>query len=133
MVKQKTIYACQNCGAQSPRWLGRCPDCAKWNTYAEEAPEVVNTRSPVPELSSAPTPLTDIDGDSGTHIATGIGELDRVLGGGFVPGSACLIGGDPGIGKSTILLQALGCIAKNGGTVLYASGEESAAADAAAE
>lgn len=127
MAKQKTIYACQNCGAQSPRWLGRCPDCAQWNTYAEEAPEVVNTRTPVPELSSAPTPLTDIEGDSGSHIATGIAEFDRVLGGGFVPGSACLIGGDPGIGKSTILLQALGRIAKDGGTVLYVSGEESAA------
>jgi len=127
MAKAKTIYACQNCGAQSPRWLGRCPDCGKWNTYAEETPAAVNTRSPVPELSKDPIPIPDIDGDSGTHVATGIEELDRVLGSGYVPGSVTLLGGDPGIGKSTILLQALGKIARTGKTVLYISGEESAA------
>jgi DNA repair protein RadA/Sms len=127
MAKQRTIYECQNCGAQSPRWLGRCPDCGQWNTYAEETPLQANTRSPVPELSSHPTPLPEIDGDGGTHITTGIGELDHVLGSGYVPGSVTLLGGDPGIGKSTILLQAVGAVARMGKTALYVSGEESAA------
>jgi DNA repair protein RadA/Sms len=90
-------------------------------------PVAVNTRSPVPELSADPIPIANIDGNSGTHIVTGIDELDRVLGGGYVPGSVTLLGGDPGIGKSTILLQALGKIAHNGKTALYISGEESAA------
>lgn len=127
MAKPKIIYACQNCGTQSPRWLGRCPDCGQWNTFAEESPEIVNTRSPVPELSSEPRPLPDIDGSGGTHVTTAITELDRVLGGGYVPGSVALIGGDPGIGKSTILLQALGNIARAGNIALYISGEESPA------
>ncbi len=127
MAKQRTIYACQNCGAQSPRWLGRCPDCGQWNTYAEEAPEVLNVRSPIPELTTEPQPLPDVDGEGGTHISTGIAELDRTLGSGYVPGSVTLLGGDPGIGKSTILLQALGNIAHQGKTALYVSGEESAA------
>lgn len=127
MAKQRTIYECQNCGAQSPKWLGRCPECGKWNSYAEEAPLQVESRSPVPELATDPVPIPDIDGDSGTHVATGIQELDRVLGSGYVPGSVTLLGGDPGIGKSTILLQALAKVAHSGRKALYVSGEESAA------
>ena len=127
MAKQKSIYSCQKCGAQSPRWLGRCPDCGQWNTMAEESFEVANTRSPVPEISTEPLPITSINNDSGAHIKIGIEELDRVLGGGYVPGAVALIGGDPGIGKSSILLQALNRIAENGYTALYISGEESAA------
>lgn len=127
MAKAKTIYECQNCGAQSPRWLGRCPDCGNWNTYVEETPVQVNTRSPVPQLTFEPVPIPQIDGNTGTHIATGIEEFDRVLGNGYVPGSVTLLGGDPGIGKSTILLQALAKVAAGGRTALYVSGEESAA------
>lgn len=132
MSKVSTVFSCQNCGAQSPKWLGRCPECSQWNTYLEEkaVEEVVSTRSPV--LSgegSKPVALNEINALSSEHAPIGIGELDRVLGGGIVRGSVILIGGDPGIGKSTIVLQALGQLAKNGkgdSKILYISGEESA-------
>jgi len=127
MAKSKTVFACQNCGAQSPKWLGRCPDCGAWNTYVEETFENQPARTPeLDAFSTAPQPLTEIQSDAGRHVAIGINELDRVLGSGYVPGSVTLIGGDPGIGKSTIILQALSSVAKRGVPCLYVSGEESA-------
>jgi len=127
MAKSRTVFACQNCGAQSAKWLGRCPDCGAWNTYVEETFE--NAPARMPELdafSTAPQPLTEIQSEAGKHVAIGINELDRVLGSGYVPGSVSLIGGDPGIGKSTIILQVLSAVAKKGVPCLYVSGKESA-------
>lgn len=125
MAKPRTVYTCQNCGAQSPKWMGKCPDCNQWNTYAEEA---CATTVPLIRLTTtAPQSLDSISTEAGEHISVGIGELDRVLGGGYVPGSAILLGGDPGIGKSTLLLQTLGRLAKLGKKILYVSGEESTA------
>lgn len=129
MAKAKTIYTCQHCGAQSPKWLGRCPDCGEWNSYVEEtylAPiKPVSGREN--NSSSKPQSLEEVDEALGNHIPIGIGELDRVLGGGYVPGSAILVGGSPGIGKSTLLLQVFGKLAAKGKKILYVSGEESAA------
>ena len=127
MAKTRTIFSCQNCGSQSAKWLGRCPDCGEWNTYVEETFENAPARTPeLDAFSTAPQPLTEIQSDAGRHISIGINELDRVLGSGYVPGSVTLIGGDPGIGKSTIILQALSSVAKRGVPCLYVSGEESA-------
>lgn len=127
MAKTHTIFSCQNCGAQQPRWVGRCPECAQWNTFAEEITEDASpTREPIAEASSEPISITDIKGETGKHVPTGIAELDRVLGSGYVPGGVSLIGGDPGIGKSTIVMQALSRLAHQGQPVLYVSGEESA-------
>ena len=124
-MKQKTIFACQKCGSQSPKWLGKCPDCGSWNSMAEEA--VVKPTHLNPTIGSArAVPICDVPAQSETRVVTGIGELDRVLGGGIVPGSLVLIGGDPGIGKSTLLLQAMLNLAASVGPVLYVSGEESA-------
>lgn len=124
-MKSKTIYACQKCGAQSPKWLGKCPDCGEWNSYVEEtvSPKGAPSGSSIGGLVKS---LEEIDSAPGNHISTGINELDRVLGGGYVPGSAILIGGEPGIGKSTLLLHMLSALCKKGKKVLYLSGEESA-------
>lgn len=126
MAKTKTIFACQHCGAQSPRWVGRCPECSQWNTYAEEIETTEPRRDPIADTSSVPRSITEIEADVGKHIPTGIAELDRVLGAGYIPGGVALVGGDPGIGKSTIVMQALSNVAKLGSDVLYISGEESA-------
>jgi DNA repair protein RadA/Sms len=127
MAKAKIIYACQSCGYQSPKWLGRCPDCNQWNSLIEEKQE--RAAHPRSELSLGskedPSPIHDIAGDDERRMLSGIGEFDRVLGGGLVPGSVILIGGDPGIGKSTLLLQAFAALSRNGLTSLYVSGEES--------
>jgi DNA repair protein RadA/Sms len=124
-MKQKTIFTCQKCGSQSPKWLGKCPDCAAWNSMVEEA--VIKTSHTARLTGSAlPIPICDVPPQTETRRPTGIGELDRVLGGGIVPGSLVLIGGDPGIGKSTLLLQAMHKLATVAGKVLYVSGEESA-------
>jgi len=123
-LKQKTIYTCQQCGYQSPKWLGKCPDCQKWNTLAEEA--VVATRgkgrSPVP--AGKPQRLHEVAGAEEDRIRCGMAEFDRVLGGGVVPGSFTLIGGDPGIGKSTLLLQSIARLAQTA-PALYVTAEES--------
>ena len=124
-MKHKTIFACQKCGSQSPKWLGKCPDCGSWNSMVEETALKPVHGAPVGERARA-IPICDVPAQSETRVVTGIGELDRVLGGGIVPGSLVLIGGDPGIGKSTLLLQAMLNLAASVGPVLYVSGEESA-------
>lgn len=127
MKKTKNIFFCQNCGHQSAKWLGRCPSCGEWNQFVEEE---IGTASPgdFPEtcFNEDPMPIDTIEADERDRILTGIAEIDRVLGGGIVGGSAVLIGGDPGIGKSTLLLQAMQKLADKGLVALYVSGEESA-------
>lgn len=125
-IKLKRVFQCQNCGYASPKWIGKCPDCGAWNSFIEEVVEeekkhTLNTMDKPQPLSLSSVELSVTD-----RISTGIGELDRVLGGGIVKGSLILIGGDPGIGKSTLLLQASSSIAKFG-KVLYVSAEESLA------
>ena len=130
MRAPKTVFACTNCGAQAPKWLGRCPDCGAWNTFAEEsvAPPSAAGAAPRPSLGSPNSQArlyADVDMVEAERISSGIGEFDRVLGGGLVPGSLVLLGGEPGIGKSTLLLQAAALFAQASGPVLYCSGEES--------
>jgi len=127
MVKTKTIFACQNCGWQSPKWLGRCPECNSWNSFVEEdyAPIKTKGKDRVSFYKAEPVLLKDVEVKEDSRIKTGIIELDRVLGGGIVPGSVVLIGGDPGIGKSTISLEVSNQLAKQDYTVFYVSGEES--------
>jgi DNA repair protein RadA/Sms len=126
MAKPRTVYICQSCGSQAARWLGRCPDCQEWNTFVEERLEVVPKASSSRKISKgvAPQAIAEVSAASESRTSSGIAELDRVLGGGVVPGSVILIGGDPGIGKSTLVLQALAHLATVG-PVLYVSGEES--------
>jgi len=127
MKKVRTMFFCQNCGQQSQKWLGRCPACGEWNRFVEEEIRDVDAAPPAGgRFDGVPQSIDDIVADEGDRISTGIAELDRVLGGGIVGGSAILVGGDPGIGKSTLLLQALENMAEKGRTVLYISGEESA-------
>lgn len=127
MVKVKTIYVCQECGANSARWVGKCPSCGSWNSYVEEAqrPLTKETQSGI-VLDDKPVLLKDVKARAQDRIAVGIKEFDRVLGGGIVPGSVILIGGDPGIGKSTLTLQAISRLSAQQRMVLYVSGEESA-------
>ena len=131
-VKQpKTVFACQECGAQSAKWLGRCPECSAWNSFVEEQPVPAAAAAASAEkryalaASTGPQLYSAIDTVVAERLTTGIGEFDRVLGGGVVPGSLVLIGGEPGIGKSTLLLQAAAHFAGAVGPVLYCSGEES--------
>jgi DNA repair protein RadA/Sms len=122
MTRTLVRYRCAECGAEAARWLGRCPDCGEWNTFAEEhAAARQPTRPGAPEPAR---PLAAVDPLAGRRTPTGVGELDRVLGGGLVPGSVTLLGGEPGIGKSTLLLQALAGLAPRG-TCLLVSAEES--------
>ncbi len=124
----KTLFACQGCGYQSPKWLGRCPECGQWDSFAEEVTAAAGTAGPlrgISHLASKPVPIDSVDLMEQERLCTRIDELDRVLGGGLVAGSLVLIGGDPGIGKSTLMLQALHGMAAAGQTVLYVSGEES--------
>ncbi len=125
--KTKTIYRCQQCGYTSPKWMGKCPDCGNWNTFAEETETVAAPSRAARQLtgfSSEVVPLDKVPAESFKHVPTGIGEFDRMLGGGVVPGSLLLLGGPPGIGKSTLMLHVSGALAAHG-TVLYVSGEES--------
>ncbi|AEF93080.1 DNA repair protein RadA [Desulfotomaculum nigrificans CO-1-SRB] len=124
-MRKKTIYTCQQCGHKTARWMGRCPGCGEWNCLVEEKPAPRGQISPGIS-GSGPVPVTDVLTIDEERYTTGLGELDRVLGGGVVPGSLVLVGGDPGIGKSTLLLQAAFSIAAQVGVVLYVSGEESA-------
>ena len=132
-MKNKTVFACQECGAQSPKWLGRCAECGAWNSLVEErqlperATAVAAGAGPRYSLAATAGPqlYADIDTVVAERITTGVPEFDRVLGGGVVPGSLVLLGGEPGIGKSTLLLQAAAHFAQSVGPVLYSSGEES--------
>ena len=127
MPKPKIIYSCQSCGYQSPKWMGKCPDCNQWNTFAEEKYEKATYRRAELNLGTreAPASIHEINTAEEGRVLSGIGEFDRVLGGGLVAGSVILIGGDPGIGKSTLLLQAFAAVSQKGLTCLYVSGEES--------
>ncbi|MFA6220316.1 MAG: DNA repair protein RadA [Erythrobacter sp.] len=126
MAKPKKRYACQACGSVSHRWQGQCPDCSEWNTLVEDAPATVFSLKH--DLSSGGRAVEFVDLDKPGVLPvrqpTGLAEFDRALGGGLVPGSAILMGGDPGIGKSTLLLQAAARIARKGQGVVYVSGEE---------
>jgi DNA repair protein RadA/Sms len=133
----KTVFVCQECGSQSPKWLGRCPDCEAWNSFVEERPEAgggaaggaaaaaAGHRYATAGAQSTAQLYEDVRLEQHPRLSTGIDEFDRVLGGGVVPGSLVLIGGEPGIGKSTLLLQAAANMARTIGPVLYSSGEES--------
>ena len=127
MKGPNTVFVCQSCGAQSRKWLGRCSDCGEWNSLVEERAPVANTRPGArPALIGDGARLyADIESSDADRVSTGVGELDRALGGGMVPGSLVLLGGEPGIGKSTLLMQAAARVAETGRPVLYCSGEES--------
>ncbi len=129
MSRLKVVFACQACGFESSKWLGRCPDCGEWNSFMEErpAPEPPGRgrQAALPIEGGRPKAYESVDGAEEARSSTGIGEFDRVLGGGLVPGSLVLIGGEPGIGKSTLLLQVAHLLGRTHGTVLYVSGEES--------
>jgi DNA repair protein RadA/Sms len=134
MAKTRSVYVCTECGTQQPRWLGRCPGCGAWQSLVEEpsggepgaaAPlDLLDAKAPRAGDGHA-LPLREVAADAAPRATTGIGELDRVLGGGLVPGSVVLVGGEPGIGKSTLCLQLALAIEKRGGRVLYVTGEES--------
>ena len=129
MAKVKTSFVCAKCGYTTAKWLGKCPDCGAWNTMNEETqePELPAVKQKRPSGAGAEAlPIAEIPDEAADRIDTGIGELNRVLGGGVVEGSMVLVGGDPGIGKSTLLTQLSANISRMGMTVLYVSGEESA-------
>lgn len=122
MPRPKSVFVCQQCGSESPKWLGHCPDCDQWNTYVETV-----KRTPTATVTSTTQiqELSQLSSDSMPRLTLPLTEFNRVLGGGIVPGSMVLIGGDPGIGKSTLLLEVAGMVAEHEGKVLYVSGEES--------
>ena len=126
--KKSSTFECQHCGEQSAKWLGKCPSCGGWDSFIELSREQIEVVKQVAKLSSEPskaTPITQIEQDNVTRFSTNNEEFDLVLGGGVVPGSLTLIGGSPGVGKSTLLLKIAGNLAKSGKKVLYVSGEES--------
>ncbi|MDH4230831.1 MAG: DNA repair protein RadA [Nitrospirota bacterium] len=127
MSKIKTFYQCQSCGYASPKWIGKCPDCGSWNSFVEEKSFPQSRNAPPLQAfgKTEAVSLYSIEGIAEKRISTGMKEFDRVLGGGVVQGSVILVGGDPGIGKSTLLLQAFSGLSKNSGKLLYVSGEES--------
>lgn len=127
MAKSTMVYFCKECGYETSKWLGQCPGCGQWNSMVEEPArkKVVAKVSNVKEGKSKVSPITDISLEAEEKLSTGLGELDRVLGGGIVKGSLILVGGDPGIGKSTLLLQVCKNISERDNKVLYISGEES--------
>src|SRR6266498_1065871 len=132
MKPPKVVFVCQECGAQAPKWAGKCVECGAWNSLVEEraAPETAagaasTNRYAQFGASSLSKLYAEVDTTNAVRLSSGIEEFDRVLGGGVVPGSLVLIGGEPGIGKSTLLLQAAAHFANTTGPVLYSSGEES--------
>ena len=130
MAKKKiSLFECQHCGEQSTKWLGKCPNCGSWDSFIElnqEQQEVLKHSSKIINTTSKAIPITQIQQDNVTRFSSFNDEFDLVLGGGIVPGSLTLIGGSPGVGKSTLLLKVAGSISKSGKKVLYVSGEESA-------
>lgn len=124
----KTVYSCENCGFQSPRWQGKCPSCEQWNTFQEQVVQTAKKTGSITRAGAGvhPVQLSEVKQHKVERIQTGIGELDLVLGGGIVPGSVILLGGDPGIGKSTLALQLANLLESKAEKVLYISGEESA-------
>ena len=122
---KKTVFFCQNCGYESVKWMGQCPGCQQWNTFVEESVTEASSGKKQQRSRKQPVSLAEIQTEKEERTATGIGELDRVLGGGIVGGSLLLVGGDPGIGKSTLLLQVCRLLSLAGKKVLYISGEES--------
>ncbi|MGI6168180.1 MAG: DNA repair protein RadA [Christensenellales bacterium] len=129
MAKNKTIFVCGDCGHENPGWLGKCPGCGAWNTFVEElfVKEASGAKGAPSQGAAVPIRLSEVQGENMKRLCTGYSELDRVLGGGIVPGSVVLLGGDPGIGKSTLLLQAGHFLSAAGQKVLYIAGEESPA------
>lgn len=128
MSKNLTKYVCQSCGYVSPRWIGKCPNCSEWNSFVEEAVHPVKASRKVGVSSKIePISFDQIEKEDVPRIKTTLNEFDRVLGGGLVPGSLILLGGDPGIGKSTLMMQI--AIALKEQLVLYVTGEESVPAD----
>jgi DNA repair protein RadA/Sms len=126
MVSQKTVFVCQKCGYKAPKWLGRCPDCGSWNSFSEEIAEIkASNKVHNPAFLNMPQRIDTVSMQKELRHKTGLKEFDRVLGGGIVPGSLVLIGGDPGIGKSTLLLQVAQSVSGTGLKTLYISGEES--------
>ena len=125
MAKVKTIFVCSSCGYESPKWLGKCPACNEWNTFYEEKEQNIITGDRKRKEAAKPRKLNSVEGKAELRIPTGYEELDRVLGGGLVKGSLVLVGGEPGIGKSTLILQLCNKLSTDG-KVLYVSGEESA-------
>ncbi len=126
----KTLFVCQSCGAQSLKWMGKCPSCESWNTLVEEilaAPMFTDDRRGIVTLKATPVLLTDVSVTEQKRLSTGMEEFDRVMGAGIIPGSVTLVGGDPGIGKSTLTLQVSAALSEQGLKVLYVSGEESVA------
>src|SRR4029450_12729892 len=126
MARAASRFVCSECGNASPRWLGKCPGCGAFGTLVEDAPETSKTGGGAARARSA-VPLREVHASEAARISTGVPELDRVLGGGLVPASLVLVGGEPGVGKSTLLLTALGAISRSGRRALLVSGEESAA------
>ena len=125
MAKARSEYVCQNCGAKSPKWIGHCPACNEWNTYVEEIVQREDKRSlTFKKPESTPRKITEITPGKEKRIRSGMNEFDRILGGGLVPGATVLIGGEPGIGKSTLVLQL--ALQMTNRSILYVSGEESA-------
>lgn len=128
MAKIRTVYVCSSCGQKSAKWQGKCPSCEEWNTLVEEVEEVSSKKQrtiSATRSSVKPVLLKDVEQESSSRLRTGIEELDRVLGGGFVPGSVVLLGGDPGIGKSTLLIECCDRLQRQNKKVLYVTGEES--------
>ena len=126
MKKTETIFVCQNCGHQSRKWLGKCPECGEWNSLVEErAKDPKRARQGFRTREVEAIPYAEVESQDDVRITSGVTEFDRVLGGGIVPGTLVLIGGDPGIGKSTLLLQVADSLSSSGAVVLYVSGEES--------
>ena len=127
-MKKETFFVCQNCGHNSGKWLGKCPECGEWNSLVEEKAQPIRrsgTRNGFSPRDVSAIPFTEIESQDDVRIPSGVTEFDRVLGGGIVPGTLVLIGGDPGIGKSTLLLQVADKLSAAGALVLYVSGEES--------
>ncbi len=126
MARVRTQHVCTDCGTATPKWVGQCPGCSEWNTLVEEVAEPTDPVVSLPTAARKAQPIPDIDGGDWVALPTGLDEADRVLGGGLVPGSVTLLGGEPGVGKSTLLLQMVGSYAARGHRALYITAEESA-------